>query len=497
MSLCFVFSGTSEGRELTEQLADSGISCLVFVATEYGNSVMKPHSMISVNVGRLNADEITERINNYRPDFIIDATHPHAEIITENIKKACEASGASDRYIMVDRNVSDGVLDTGYDAFKDIVYEVSSVDEAVTLLRKSESEYKKILLTTGVKELHNFITDGLTDRLVVRVIPSIESLNEVYRCGISTKSVIAMEGPFSVEMNMALIKQYGIGILVTKNSGKRGGYLEKLTACSNCGIKAIVIEKKEADKSGKSVNEALKYIEEKLDCKNILSEKQKKKIYLIGTGICKEEFLSVKARDIIKSCDVIIGAKRMTEFGCSLNKKAKVFSEYNPGKILEIIDGLYEKNYEENNKEIRRKYNNNITVLYSGDTGLCSGTKGFLEIIKDRKDICYEIIPGTSSVSYFASKIGIQYSDYPFVSLHNNKEDYMNILKNNGGFIAICSGVKDVIEVSKNVLKFSPDFEIMCGFNLGSADEKIFEINSSGDVSELSEGLYVLVVKKR
>ena len=478
MSLCFVFSGTSEGRELTEKLADSGIACSVFVATEYGNTVMKTHPNISVYVGRLTSEEIAERIKKYNPDYVVDATHPHAEVITENIKTACDMTGANDRYLRVDRNADSGSgKGNDYEEFKDIIYSVSSVDEAVNLLKERYSEIcldnRNIMLTTGVKELHHFTLNEIIDRLVVRVIPSVESLNEVYRCGINTKSVIAMEGPFSVEMNTALIKQYSAGILVTKNSGERGGFREKLLACKNCDIKAIVIEKKEAGMHGKTIDEAF------IQIKSKLSEKTKKRVYLTGAGLCREEYLTERAISVIKKSEIIIGAKRMAEFGKKLNESAEIYTEYNAEKVLDIID---------------RSDAENIVVLYSGDTGLCSGAKGLERLICDREDLDVEVIPGISSVSYFASKLLIQYSDYPFISLHENHADYMAAVRNKGGFIAICSGVKDVVDVAKNVFRMESDKKIMCGFNLASEDEKIIKIDSETDLESLYEGLYVIAV---
>ena len=476
MSSCFVFSGTSEGREVVERLADIGVKCSVFVATEYGNAVMKPHQSIDVNVGRLTSEEIAELITKGSPDFVIDATHPHAEIITENIKAACEISGMMDNYIRVNRySEKNGFTEENID-YLDTVRFVSSVEDALNLLKdeKGESVYSSgnIFLTTGVKELHSFCVDGIKKRLVARILPSIESLEEAYRCGLDTKSVVAMEGPFSEEMNIALIHQYDIKVLITKNSGTRGGFAEKINACRNCGIKAIVISKEEKADVGKTIDETVEFVSTRL---NLI----RKKLSIIGTGICKEEYLTTKALSLIKNADVIIGAKRMAEFGSQLNKTAEIFTEYYSDKIIQIIDDSTKHNH---------------AVLFSGDISLCSGARKLNDIVKNRDDLEVEMVPGISSVSYFASRIGIQYSDYPFISLHENEGDYVSLVEKYGGFIAICSGVKDVINVTKNVLSMPSKKTLLYGYNLGTDEEKFSVIDNEEDTADLNEGLYVLAV---
>lgn len=467
MISCFVFSGTSEGRQICETLADNGVKCLVFVATEYGNIVMKKHNNIDVFVGRLDREDIEEKIRKMHPDFIIDATHPHAEIITQNVIEACSNTDTKDKYIRVDRTIEniDTVL-SDYDLLKnDFVTVVSSVDEAVNHLKNTTG---MIMLTTGVKELHNFCVDGIRERIVVRVLPGIESIEEVNRCNISSKNTIAMEGPFSKEMNIALIKQYNAKFLVTKNSGKRGGFIEKVEAAKECGIDVYVIDKQKQS-SGVSIEKAIEII---------LGEKSKTSVYLVGTSVCDINYLSVKAKEIIESSDVIIGASRMIEFASTINNSAKMICEYKADEVVNCIDNnAYSK----------------VAVLFSGDTGLCSGAKGVYEKLKNRDDIVCEIVPGISSISYFASRIGIQYSDYPFISLHGQTGDYIELINNYGGLMAICSGHNDAIKVANDILKLDkPEIKIVLGINLGAVDEKIIYVKDENDLNDLNEGLYVI-----
>ena len=50
-----------------------------------------------------------------------------------------------------------------------------------------------------------------------------------------------MQGPFSQEFNEALIRQWQIDILITKESGGPGGFAEKAAAARNTGARLWVI----------------------------------------------------------------------------------------------------------------------------------------------------------------------------------------------------------------------------------------------------------------
>jgi len=499
MNSVFVFSGTSEGREVCEKLADRGVKCQVFVATDYGEAVMKEHENIHVNVGRLDKDEIVDRIKNDKPEYVIDATHPHAIIISENIKKACEELGIDDKYIRVLRQINS--ISGGE---SDFIISVSSNEEAVEILKTIPSG--KIMLTTGVKELKYYCIPELIERLIARILPGKESLNIAYDNGLSSKAIIAIEGPFSESMNRALIDEYGVSVLVTKNSGSRGGFLEKINACRECNIKALVIDNPDREENGISVDSAVGFILDYMgtaidaselcdtdsnnrESKNAVKSNKKRKVTLVGVGVCKEEYLLPKGRDAIEKAQVIIGARRMIEFGKMVNSHAKIIQEYEAKKVTDIVKNLQKEN---------------IVILLSGDTGLCSGAKSIIEKLYGElgEEIDLSLVPGISSISYFASKIKLQYSDYPFVSLHNSHSDYLEYIRNGKGFFAICSGVEDVKKIAHSIIsgksemtyENNKEYSLITGKDLGSADEEITEIKDINQINEMTEGLYVIAV---
>ena len=85
-----IYAGTTEGRMLAEKLAERGIKSDVSVATEYGNQVMEESEFIHVLQGRLDPEQMMRLYEKNNYDLIIDATHPFAQIVSENIKDSVE-----------------------------------------------------------------------------------------------------------------------------------------------------------------------------------------------------------------------------------------------------------------------------------------------------------------------------------------------------------------------------------------------------------------------
>ena len=61
-------------------------------------------------------------------------------------------------------------------------------------------------------------------------MPSEESVAACRRAGIPSRNIIALYGPFTQRLNEALMEQYHIRFLVTKDGGEAGGFREKAAA---------------------------------------------------------------------------------------------------------------------------------------------------------------------------------------------------------------------------------------------------------------------------
>lgn len=183
-------------------------------------------------------------------DLSIDATHPMPE-------KPAGISGKQQKRQM---SPATGFFVEKANCRLDCIL-VNSTAEAARFLQSTEGN---ILLTTGAKELTAFSTVE-RQRLVPRVLPVQESLAACEGMGIPRSNVIAMQGPFSCELNTALIHQFSIQWLVTKDGGAAGGFAEKAQAARQTGTHLVVIRRPKED--GEPYETILKLCKEMMGCR--------------------------------------------------------------------------------------------------------------------------------------------------------------------------------------------------------------------------------------
>ena len=223
-----IFSGTGEGRDLSKELAKAGHSVTVCVLTEYGKEEQGDSEGVTVLAGKKPPEEIVRLLDGM--DLCIDATHPFATHIRESIKTSCEKTGV--KRIRLVREESD------LSGMENVTL-VDSAEDAADWLSDKKG---KVMLTTGAKDLPVYAEIG-PERLYPRVLPFASSLEACDNAGIPKKNVTAMQGPFIKDLNVALMKQFGINYMVTKDSGKEGGFDDKLAAAEEAGAHLIVIRR--------------------------------------------------------------------------------------------------------------------------------------------------------------------------------------------------------------------------------------------------------------
>ena len=214
-----VFSGTTEGRVFSRQLAALGAEVLVSVATPLGAEEQGEADGITVHCGRLTPEEMTALLQGAA--LCVDATHPYAVDATKNIRAACAAAG-----------VEYHRLPAGSMVF-------ATAAHAAAFLAGCSGN---VLLATGAKELAAFAARS-PERLFPRVLPTREGIAACEAVGIPHKNIIAMQGPFSYALNCALMKQFSIRYLVTKDGGAVGGFAEKAQAAQDTGAQLIVVRR--------------------------------------------------------------------------------------------------------------------------------------------------------------------------------------------------------------------------------------------------------------
>ena len=240
-----VFSGTTEGRTLSRALAALGAAVTVCVATDLGAEEQGCADGITVRAGRLNADEMASLLQGAA--LCVDATHPYATEATRNIWAAAAAAGVE--YHRLLRPAS--ALPAGS------VVLPGAAEAAAYLADKPGS----VLLTTGAKELPAFAALDPA-RLYPRVLPTLAGITACEAAGIPHRNIIAMQGPFTAALNVAILRQFGIAYLVTKDGGAAGGFAEKAEAAAQCGVQLIVLRR--PDEQGETADTILQRCRELL-----------------------------------------------------------------------------------------------------------------------------------------------------------------------------------------------------------------------------------------
>ena len=250
MTDIIILGGTSEGRRLAEFCAARKIRAAVSVATGYGESLLKETPWLGIHTGRMDREQMEAWLAGQNPRLVLDATHPYAVQATENIRLACGGLGRPLLRVLRGESGEDG---------GSRVVTVGSVEEAAAYLDGQEGT---ILVTTGSKELRAFASlKHCGERVFARVLPSPQALEACREAGILPSRILAMQGPFSAELNAAMIRQTGAAWLVTKESGRAGGFEEKLQAAEETGAKVVLVGRPEKE-SGVSLEEALERLGE-------------------------------------------------------------------------------------------------------------------------------------------------------------------------------------------------------------------------------------------
>lgn len=450
MCKIWIFGGTTEGRLLAEYCSREKIEAWVSVASEYGEELLQEELMESGNAGnpdlnhntclakkslknvqassvikilrgRMDRYQMEEFIRNQGIHLVIDATHPHARLVSEEIQEACGRTG-----VRLERCLrAEGEQNKARDWV-----EVDSIQEAVSFL---SSVSGVIFVTTGSKELEALCQiPDYQKRVYARVLPTSNVLKKCEKLGITGSHLIAMQGPFSTEMNTLFLRQTKAEWLLTKDSGRAGGFQEKVEAARENGTRVVVIRRPEED--GISLEEAMEVLK-KADEGNV--GELKTHLILAGIGMGQPSQMTGEVLRAIRESDALIGAGRMLESAeralqndlliskegkaenrqesaAAVEKETKCYKAYLPDDVIQIVS-----------KHPEWKQ---AVILYSGDTGFFSGASRMAERLREA-GYPFTVYPGTSCVSYLAARLGTHWEDAAIYSAHGRELSVDRVMK--------------------------------------------------------------------
>ena len=446
-----VFAGTTEGRQFAALLKDSA-DVTACVATEYGEVLLDELTGITVKTGRMNAAQMEDFFKEEGFERIIDATHPYAAAVTQNI--AAAAKKARIPLMRILRETQGKIPNAVY---------VSSAKEAGEYLKERKG---KVFLTTGAKELSEY---GLApERVWARVLPSASSLEACTRAGIPLSQVIAAQGPFSYEMNVAWLRDSGVTYMVTKASGKTGGFDAKIAAANTVGVKTVIIGAP-PQAEGFTTDEALSILEKMYPLKS-------RSIHIIGIGPGDKAFLTEQAKAAIDESDAIIGAASVSE---TLDVDVPMYHEYQAERIAVLL---------REHPSIRK-----AAIVMRGDIGFFSGAKKLVAIL-GKENIT--LIPGISSVVLLAARLGISLEDAAFVSLHGRKDALMRRVATYRKVFVLTDTKNTPTQVIKKLCRYG--FGSVCvavGERLSYLEECITKATADELKEQVFDALSVLYIK--
>ena len=466
-----IFAGTTEGRTISEYLASCKVPVTACVATEYGETLLTENEYLKVHAGRMDQEEIAAFIREKGAELVIDATHPYAAVVSENVAAACEREQVD--YVRLIRGSSAESVDQAV--------LVGSVDEAVEYLKKTEGN---ILATTGSKELFKYTQiPGFEKRVFARVLSTGEVAAACEKLGFVGKNLICMQGPFSEELNIAMLHQFDCKYLVTKETGKAGGFEEKLHAAKAAGA-TLVLVGRPPEQKGYSYDEVLEMMRIRfhLAAASVLEvqpTQAKRKVTLVGIGIGTPEGMTVEAAQVIEKADLLVGADRM--LAAAADKHKPTFSAYEPRKIGDYL-------------ELHPEYQR-IVVLLSGDIGFYSGAKRLYEELEQR-DFEVDALCGISSVVYFCGKLRTAWEDVCLLSTHGRSANLVGAVKSHYKTFTLLGKGESVHVLCQELMEYGlAHVTVHIGIQLGYEDEKILSGTPEELLKQSIDGLCVALIE--
>lgn len=486
MKKVLVFAGTTEGRELAELLADSNIKCSVCVATDYALELMND-KRLDVHCGRLTEEEMEVLMRDGKFDVVVDATHPYAQIVSQNVRQAADKESIS----LIRLRRSTESAEEGFVSFK-------THEECSAWL---SFQTGNILLTTGSKDLGSYAkNETIKNHLFVRVLPGEESIRLCTANGITGRQIIAMQGPFSAQMNECILREYSIDWMVTKISGHAGGFEEKVEAAKKAGVGICAIlppsenvcqteisdaERKSSMYICENVYDTAKKLE--LLLKEDILSKRSRKIILSGIGMGSTDGMTREAYHAFEEAEVIFGAERMLE---NLPGKGIKVPYYRADDIISYL--------------IEHPQYTKVAAAFSGDSGFYSGAQSMKKALEEanEKGILKSettILPGISSVSALAARLGVSWNDAVLASIHGRRANVVNLVRKNTKVFLLLSGKND-FEMLVNKFREAGinHVKISAGYRLSYPDEKLFTFyldEFETKLFDLPEGVYTCLIE--
>jgi len=226
-----VFGGTTQGRQLSVWLSRRNVAHYYSTKTELPAS---PSPNAVCIFGGMDAGKIATFCANNSIRIIVDASHPFAELLHEEIATAAEWTNIP--VYRFERPTLPLV-------HNELVAYCSSFPQALDAV--SGLGCKRLLTATGVNTIEKITRHPVSSvaEIWYRILNRQQSIDLAKKKGIDDAHIIASEPPISAAKELSLLRQYQFDGMLTKESGETGGLQYKISACLGAGIPIIVVKK--------------------------------------------------------------------------------------------------------------------------------------------------------------------------------------------------------------------------------------------------------------
>ncbi|KLU60039.1 cobalt-precorrin-6x reductase [Peptococcaceae bacterium CEB3] len=229
---------TAAAREINRQLKAEG-AAVIRMANE-----QPLDRVLSESGERLAEGNLFGRSADEACTAVVDASHPSCQTEFLPLRRWCEREDIP--YVRLERPETSFRENPLIHAVTGWEEAMAKLTELIRLKGEAGNRSVSVFVTTGSHQLETLLQAPFAPRarFVVRVLPEGRLVQKCQNIGVAARDIVAMQGPFSKELNRALFKAYGTDILLMRDSGSAGGADTKLSAALALKLEVVLLKRK-------------------------------------------------------------------------------------------------------------------------------------------------------------------------------------------------------------------------------------------------------------